>query len=155
MRLVDFAENSRGVGVTGKESCHSLYSRQPTNPHCAFLLSSALVSHPLVVLSSFGPNAAPSFTAPTLTHSSGSSVFLLPSLSSLLSSPHHVCKVRNRFLSLSPAERLGAGWGGTFLYPYFFFTKLFFQTKTLPSHRGILLPDVKVIPNFFHLNTHI
>lgn len=83
MRLLNFAENVGGV--TGKESQHSLYNRQPRNPHNTFLLLSVFVSRPLMMVSSIGPTLH--FTVPILTYSSGSSVFLLPSLSSVLSSP--------------------------------------------------------------------
>lgn len=142
------------LGVIGRESCHPLSNRQPGNPHCTCLHSSALANYYLMMISSVGPNTIPSLIVSTLTHSSGSSACLLPSLSSVLSSPYHLSKVRNKFLSLSHAERLGGG--STCLHSCCFFTKLFLpKNKALSSHRGILVLDVKVIQKFFHLNTQV
>ena len=72
-------------------------------------------SQPLMMVFSSSPNSITSFTEPTHTYSSGSSVFLLPSLSSALSSPNHLSKFRNKFLSLSHSERLEqGGWVGSY-----------------------------------------
>lgn len=149
MRLVDFTENV--AGFTGRDFHHSLYNRQPGNPHCTLLLSSVPISHPLW----FPPLLAPTLHLPSLPPPSHTPLcsFSLLSLSSVFSSPHLLSKVRNKLLSSSHAKSLGRG-GGTFLYPYCF-TKLLFQRKTLPSYGGIAVPDVKVIQNFFHLNTLI
>lgn len=124
MRLIDLLKM---LGVIGRASHHPLYNRQPGNPHCTSLLSSALASRSLTMISSISPNATPALTVPTLTCSPGSSVFLLPALSSVLSSSRHLSKVRDKFLSLSHAERLAGG--STCLYSYCFLTKLFLPKK--------------------------
>lgn len=51
---------------------------------------------------------------------------------------------------ISFREALG---GGAILHPYCLFIKHSFQTHTFPSHRRLVMPNVKVIQKIFHLNT--
>lgn len=54
------------------------------------------------------------------------------------------------------AERLGQEVrSGHILTPLLLLYQTPFSNKLLPSYRGILVPDSKVIQIFFHLNTHV
>lgn len=136
MNLKDFAENV-GRGFTERESSHSLSPGQPKSliPHCTFLLSAVLVSHPLKMVFSIGFNTIPTLNslhpplhAPLVLLSSFS--FLFP-LFFLL----HPISPKSDINSFPYLMQRGSSGGKRNYTSIASLLNTFFQTKTLPSHQ--------------------